>query len=460
MSANAAADTQPVPNSLSSARLAWASGLLLLIYVLNYVDRIIISVLGEPIKAELGLSDTEIGILSGIGFSLLYSLVSFPLARMSDRGSRTRLITVCLVIWSVFTMASGWARNAVQLFTFRLGVGVGEAGYAPAAHSLLSDYYPPHRRAFALGIFQIGAPVGIMIGSFGGGWLASEIGWRMTFVAAGLPGLFLALLAAFTMIEPKRGAHEKTDVAAEPTPPVRDLVAALRKRRSVIYMMAGLTITTIASLGLTQFLVPFFIRVHTYSLAEASVMLGIVAGLAGAIGALAGGYFGDRLGSRDPRNYGRIAIAGTLMAFPLYLGGLLQSSPLLGICLMFFGPAGFFLGAPVTYVVVQNLMPPRMRATMAALLLTMMALLGGLGPVATGWLIDTFAHLNFAQSVGGDYAAICGQGGSAIAACREALSDATRMGMVLTTLLLPISAACYALAIKHLPADTEKAALG
>ncbi len=440
------------PRELARGQIWWATTLLFLIYAVNYVDRIMISILGEPIKNELGLTDTGIGVLSGLGFSLLYSIASFPLARYSDRGSRTRLLTICLLAWSSFTMLSGMARTATQLFFLRLGVGIGEAGCAPASHSLISDYYPPEKRAFALAIFSIGAPVGIMIGSFGGGWLASEIGWRWTFVVAGLPGILLAILSATTMREPPRGRHDGPRPAPANPNSLRAAGTAFLARRSVVFMTAGIVTTTVSSLGLTQFLAPFFIRVFGYSLTEASIVLGLLAGLAGAIGTLVGGILGDRLGPRNPRNYGFIAVAGICIAFPAYLAGLLQPSATTAIALIFLGPVGFFVGAPVTYAVAQNLLPAQMRATGAALLLVLLALVGGLGPVITGALIDHFLHANAAAA-----GTTCAGIATDPAACGAALAAATRTGMALTTFLLPVAACLYLMAVRYLPADSRAA---
>ena len=176
-------------------------GVLVVTYTFNFIDRQI-GILVEPIKRDLGVSDTFMGLLTGLAFAVFYTLMGIPIARIADRANRRNLIAVALAIWSTFTALQGIAQNAWQLMVFRIGVGVGEAGCSPPSHSIIADYYPQNRRASALGIYSLGIPVGILFGFFVGGWMEQYFGWRWAFFVVGLPGLLLALVVRFTVKEP------------------------------------------------------------------------------------------------------------------------------------------------------------------------------------------------------------------------------------------------------------------
>ena len=186
----------------------YALGILVVVYTFNFIDRQILSILLEPVKADLGLSDTAMGMLTGFAFAMFYATLGIPIARYADRSNRRNLIALALGIWSFFTALSGVAQNFWHLLAARIGVGVGEAGCSPPAHSMIADYYPAEQRATALGIYSLGIPIGIMFGLFAGGWINEFFGWRMAFFVVGLPGIILALVVRFTLAEPPRGLAE------------------------------------------------------------------------------------------------------------------------------------------------------------------------------------------------------------------------------------------------------------
>jgi predicted MFS family arabinose efflux permease len=374
----------------------YALALLTLLYVANFVDRQLIGILGQPIKQELGLSDAQLGMLGGLAFALFYTTLGIPIARIAERRSRVAVIGVSVAIWSVMTALGGLARGFPHLLAARLGVGIGEAGYVPAAQSLIADLYPRERRATALSIFSLGIPAGMLIGAIAGGWLAQSLGWRTAFVALGLPGLILALLVTTTLREPARGSQDQQPFAERIA--FRAIIAILLRSPAFIHMAAGASIASVAGYGLTSFAVPVLIRTFNLPLAQAATGYGLVAGTAIGLGIGLGGWLSDKM--RAP---GAVAAGGALVAaigFPLMLAagdprlfGLLAFLPLAGAHL-YFGP---------TYGVTVNSVGPAARATAIAILVMAMNAIGlGLGPWGVGLLSDHFA----ATALPG-YAALC-----------------------------------------------------
>ena len=211
---------EPLGSSYSPAYLRYALGLLCVVYVVNFVDRQVLSILLQSIKEDLGLSDLQLGLLSGTAFGLFYATLGIPIARLADRSSRKGVIAVCLAIWSAMTALCGTASGFATLLRYRVGVGVGEAGGSPPAHSMISDYFPPERRASALGVFSLGVPLGILVGFLAGGWLDEALGWRKAFIVVGLPGVLLAAVVALTLREPQRG-HSEGLASAQGASPAR-----------------------------------------------------------------------------------------------------------------------------------------------------------------------------------------------------------------------------------------------
>jgi predicted MFS family arabinose efflux permease len=363
----------------------YALVLLTLLYIANFVDRQLIGILGQPIKQELGLSDAQLGLLSGLAFAIFYTTLGIPVARIAERRSRVAVIGVSVAIWSAMTALGGFARGFPHLMLARLGVGIGEAGYVPAAQSLLADLYPRDRRATALSIFSLGIPAGMLIGAIAGGWLAQSLGWRTAFVALGLPGLVLALLVTFTLREPARGGQD--DASEADRVALGTILRTLMRSPAFIHMAAGASVASVAGYGLTSFAVPVLVRQFELPLREAATGYGLVAGIAIGLGIGLGGWLSDKV--RAP---GSVAAVGALIAaigFPLVLSandprlfGVLAFVPLAGAHL-YFGP---------TYGVTVNAVGPAARATAIAILVMAMNAIGlGLGPWGVGVLSDYFA---------------------------------------------------------------------
>lgn len=386
------------PRAIDSRHAAWSLALLVLLYVVNYVDRQILAVLLEPIKRDLGATDTEMGFLSGLAFALFYTLAGVPIARFADRGSRRAVIVTGVVVWSAMTAVCGLARNFVQLAAARVGVGIGEAALNPAAHSLIADYFPPNRRATALAIFNIGGNVGVMLGFFAGGWIGETFGWRQAFMVVGLPGLLVALLARLTLLDPPRSAAisaSQTQGEPDAIPSFREVVRTLVAKRTFVHLSLASAFYVFAAFGCTIWAPSFLIRVHGFGLTEMSIAMGLVQGIGGGLGTFLGGFITDRASGRDPRRFVWIPAFAGVAAVPCLLVFLF--APNAPLALAGYAPAMvlsvFFVGP--TYSVVQSLAHPRMRAQAAALLLLTMNFIGlGIAPLVVGVLNDAL-HARF-----------------------------------------------------------------
>jgi MFS family permease len=452
---------------------------LLLAYTFNFIDRTIVATIGQAIKVDLKITDTQLGLLGGLSFAVLYTLLGIPIARLAERWNRVSIISLALVVWSGFTVACGFAGNFVALLAMRVGVGVGEAGCSPPSHSLISDYFEPKRRASALSIYAFGIPLGSMIGAVAGGWLAKTYGWRVAFMVVGAPGMILALLVKLLVKEPPRGHSDSLerpalpeDIPAEAAPApaganwlrteISELSAVTRDLFShwpVFNLVLGATLTSIAGYGVGQFSSPYFIRTFALDYATVGLVFGLVAGFSSGLGTLAGGFVSDWASRRDARWYALIPAIGLAIATPIYVFAYRQPDWRVAAAILLLPGVFHYTYLGPSFGVVQNLVAPRRRATATAVLFLFINLiaLGG-GPLFTGWLIDQFGQFDFthpgvrhiwpalrsiaagpAQASGERFAALCPGGAApagatpvAAARCREALVAATRQGIVLT----------------------------
>ncbi len=373
---------------VSQGYARYVLGVLFVVYVFNFVDRQILSILLEPIKRDLGASDTAMGFLSGIAFALFYTTAGIPIARWADTGTRRSVIALGLAVWSAMTALSGLARSFAQLALARVGVGIGEAACSPPAHSLIADYFPPERRATALAIYSMGIHVGILVGFLAGGWINEYFGWRQAFFVVGLPGIALALVVRLSVAEPARGMAEGR-AAEEQPPPVAEVLGFLWRRRSFRHLSLAAALSSFAGYGAATWSPAFLIRVHQMGTGEVGTWLGLITGLAGAGGALLGGALGDRAGRADQRWYLWLPAAATLLGVPFAAAFFLW--PQAHQALLFLIPstlAGAMWLGP-TFSVTQGLARLRMRAVASAILLFVINLIGlGLGPQSVGILND------------------------------------------------------------------------
>ena len=363
-------------------------GVLVVVYVFNFIDRQILAILAPAIKDELLLSDTQIGALSGVAFGIFYATLGIPIARLADRYSRVSIISICLSIWSLMTAFSGLATNFVQLLIARIGVGIGEAGGSPPSHSLLADYFAPGKRATALGIYALGVPIGILFGNLAGGWIGEIFGWRQAFFLVGIPGVFLAVILKLTVKEPPRGYTEEkpTDTS---TVPFRTVLKTMWGFTSFRYICLGAGTQAFVGYGAIAWMPSFLVRAHDLSIGEVGTALGLIIGIFGGIGTLLSGVIGDKLGAKDVKYYMLVPAYGFLIAVPagaavflvdeLYLVLAIYSIPAFMVNL-YTGP---------TFAMTQSLAPLAMRAAASALLLFMINIIGLVfGPTTVGIISD------------------------------------------------------------------------
>lgn len=372
----------------SPAARQYALSVLVVVYTFNFIDRQILSILIEPIKAELGLSDGQLGLLAGFAFAAFYATLGIPIARYADRSNRRNLIALALAIWSGMTALSGLAQNFWHLLVARIGVGVGEAGCSPPAHSMIADYFPASKRSTALGIYSLGIPAGIMFGFIAGGWMNEFFGWRTAFFLVGIPGVLLALLVRFTVREPTRGMSEGRAVVGE-QPRMMETFRYLWTKRAFRHLAFGGALTAFVGYGLVNWIPAFLIRSHGMGTGEAGTWLGLILGVPGGIGIALGGYLADRFGARDARWYLWIVTVSLLVALPFGIGVYLAPGAYLALALLVVPVAlGNFYQA-TTFAQTQGLVTLRMRAVAAAVLLFILNIIGlGLGPSFTGYLSD------------------------------------------------------------------------
>jgi predicted MFS family arabinose efflux permease len=458
---------KPATATYSRGYLIWAMGLLFFVYTSNFIDRTILSVLQQPIKEELKLSDSQLGMLGGLAFAVLYSTLGIPIARLAERHSRKGIITASLVVWSAMTALCGYAQGYGSLFAFRVGVGIGEAGATPPAHSLIADYFPPQRRATALSIYSLGIPIGVLAGSALGGLIAQTYGWRPAFAIVGLPGLGLAVLTQFTLREPPRGHSEGGEAVGAAMPSLMDVVRRLLSRRSFVHVAAGAALASFGGYGVGSFAAPYFIRNFGLTLAQAGIVMGLIAGAAAAVGTLGGGIVADRAAKRDKRWYVWIPAIGLAVATPMYVVGYQIPDWKLAVAVLLVPPMLHYSYLGPSFGVMHNLVSPRMRATATALLFLVINLIGlGLGPTLTGMASDFYArhHFDVLTGLSGGFASSC-PGGRALAgapaqiasACHAASAFGVRWAIVTCAGSYGWAALHYWAAAKHLREDLASA---
>lgn len=369
---------------------------LLLAYIFNFLDRQILGILLEPIKSDLKFSDSELGVLTGPAFALVYSLVGLPLALLADRTSRSGVITAALAGWSAFTALCGTAGGFWQLFLFRLGVGLGEAGGVAPSYALIADYFPPSRRARALAVFSLGVPIGLGAGAILGSWIAHNFNWRTAFLAMGLAGLILSPIFKLVVRDPPRAKGATAPTLAE----LSAAFPVIARKRSFWLMAVAASLSSLCGYGLATWVASILIRSFGLSLIEAGQFLGALLLIGGTIGVFMGGWLADRLGKRDRRWYAWLPAIAWLITAPLYAVGLMSDN-LVFVWLLLLIPNALnilWLG-PVT-AAVQHLVEAPRRATASGAFLLINNLIGlGLGPLLIGTISDQLREAYGADSL-------------------------------------------------------------
>ena len=447
----------------------YALGLLFLVYVFNFVDRSILTLLAQPIKDEFQVSDTMIGLLSGPSFGLFYSILGIPIARLADRSVRRNVLVICLTVWSAMTAVCGLVLNFWQLMAARIGVAVGEAGGSPPSHSMISDMFPQAQRATALGIYALGIPVGSMFGALAGGWINEALSWRAAFLVVGLPGLLLAVLVRLTLREPPRGASEPrseladtststsdstSDSTSAPTnastsatrtataspntemPTFAEVLRVLWSRRSFRFMALAAGFHGFVGYGVGAFIPAMFMRVHGMGSADVGTAM-FFQGFAGIFGTFSAGFLADRLGRRDPRWYMWLPAIAAVLSLPFSIAVYLWTDAAQALWIYAIpNILGSYYLAP-SFAMTQGLVGVRMRALAAAVLLFMLTIIGlCLGPFLVGVMSDYIASHS---SLG---------------------VDSLRYALCVATLVVLAAAIANLLAARTLAADLANAASG
>jgi MFS family permease len=384
----------------------YAVWLLFVVYVFNFIDRQIVTILAEPIKRDLLIADWQLGLMTGTAFAIFYCTLGIPIARLAERRNRPWIIGLSLAAWSGFTALCGMVQNFWQLVLARIGVGVGEAGCTPPAHSLIADYTPKEQRASAMAVYSMGNPVGGLVGVVTGGLIADAFGWRAAFLLVGLPGAVLAIIVILSLVEPRIRQAAATARAATQSAQSSfgDVMRVLRRKRTFWLMAFGVSIVAFVGYGHAPFGASFFLRVHGAEIEQLAAQfglgpigfvglsLGLILGVAAGAGVYLGGIIADRFGARDIRAYMGIPGLAVLASVPIYTVALLMPTflPILPILAVNSVLVSLWQG-PV-YATVQNIAPVHMRATTASIFLFIANLVGlGLGPLAVGAASDILA---------------------------------------------------------------------
>jgi len=419
--------------TITTAARRYALVILAVVYMFNFIDRQILAILLPAIRDEFGVSDAWLGFLTGTAFAMFYIVLGIPVARYADRHNRRNLIALAVAVWSGMTALSGMAANFAQLALARIGVGIGEAGCSPPAHSMIADLYPPEKRSTAMGVYTIGISAGIMMAYLGGGWVAQNIGWREALLVVGLPGLVLAAIVRFTVTEPKRGHSEGREALGE-QPSFSKTLRFLSRRPSFVHMTVAAGLSSYVGYSVISFLPSFLVRSYGMPVDEVGIYLGLIIGIVGGSGFFLGGYIADHLGqSNHRRALSFIGVTVLLTAVP-YAAMFLSDSWQIAL-LLFLVPAAtanVYL-APVLSQA-QGLVSLRMRAMASALALLIINVIGlALGPLLTGVLSDVL-EAQFAEE-----------------SMRYSL-------LIVTSIILPWAGWHYIRAGRTIDADLERAA--
>ena len=397
-----------------------ALSLLLLVYIFNFADRVLLGVMAMPIKLDLGLSDTQLGLLGGTAFALFYATLGVPIAWFADRHSRTWIVTIAITVWSGFTALCGFATNFAQLFAARLCVGVGEAGGVAPSYSLISDYFPPHQRARALGFYSFGIPIGSALGLAFGGFIATTFDWRVAFIAMGVAGIIIAPVFKALVREPVRGGFD-VNVPANP-PRFGEALRILKGKPSFWLISLGSSLAATASYGISFWIPSFYVRSFDLVLGLVSMIYAGVILVGGVGGAWAGAWITDKFGPTRPTSYVLVPICALLFSLPFYIAAVTVGSAPLSAALLVVPTALGSMGYGPILTAIQHVSPPSMRTTSSAIFLLINNIIGlGLGSFILGFISDALL-LRFAEE-SLRYALIAGAGFYVLSAASYALAS-------------------------------------
>jgi predicted MFS family arabinose efflux permease len=439
---------------------AWLLTILMLVSLLNLADRQGLAAIAPAIKIDLKLTDTELGLILGLGFAIFYTLLGLPIARLSEHYSRARIIAISSAVFAAFLFLCSKSRGFTQILLYRVGVGAGDAGFGPPVASLLGDHYPERRRASAMTIVWLGAPLGALSGSMLGGWIAQHADWRLWFVGLSIPSLLVALLAFFTLKEPKRGLQDAVAPQGRPPSMWRVLKFMLAKR-SMVQVLIGAALAAIAMNGLGQFWGRYYTAVFHLGLFESGRLIGTIAVVAMASGLTIGGFGVSYLSDRDRRWYVWAPAIALVLSTPLLLLGITRPTINQAIWLIVAGHITLFVYFTPTLALAQNMVGADMRASASFVINIVFGLVGvGLGPTLIGKLSDLLAHHAFGA---GGFNALCPGGVAAsgadqtlATACLAASGAGIMQALCVFSMLFIWAGVHFLLAARHLEVDLDR----
>lgn len=378
--------------------------LLGLVYTFNYLDRQIVSILAEPIKRDLNLSDTQIGLVSGFAFAVFYTTFGIPVAWLADRANRVRVVAAACFLWSLFSGLCGLAGNFAHLLIARIGVGVGEAGGAAPSMSIISDYFPPHRRGGAIGLWSLGVPLGATAGVALGGWAAAEFGWRIAFLAVAAPGVLLSLLLVIFVREPQRGRFDGASTRAGPGPSIWQCVRDYFRNPTLALLLLAAATYSFVFNAFAAWAPALLMRTKGAQMSDIAQYYSLVIGAAMAIGMFISGYLADRYARRNPSAFAIIPAWALAIGVPFFVAGVIADEWSAALIWLAIPMAMNMMFVAPGMAIVQNIAPPEQRSTSAAILLFVNNLVGmGLGPLYIGMVSDWLAPL-YGPQIGLEYA--------------------------------------------------------
>ncbi len=421
------------------------------VYTLNFIDRILIGVVAQPIIEEFQLKDWQFGLLSGFGFALMYTVAGIPIARLAEHTNRVKIIAASVILWSAMTALCGVAGSFLALLVFRVGVGIGEAGCTPPANSIIADYFPPRSRARALAIYAMGVTLGSVLANLFGGPIAQAFSWREAFLVLGIPGILVGIIVLVTVKEPPRGYSDPVGTVRLQSLGIKDTLKLLGGKRTYWLNMIAATLVAFVGYAVSNFQAAFFQRAHEMSVAEVATQVSVPLGLAATFGTFFAGFLTERLSKRFPNCVAWIPGIGLLASVPLYWIGF--SSDSVGAATLILGIAAFlhysYLGAQ--YTICQGVADARSRATAIAIMLFIVNLFGyGLGPLTAGYLSDMFAgsalaaaNLSLDICKGTDAVLLQSVGAAGLELCRNAGAEGLREALKFITLIFAVGGLFY-----------------
>jgi MFS family permease len=444
---------------------------LLASYILNFIDRALLSVVAPQMKPELGITDTAFGLLTGFGFALLYTLVGIPVAQLAETRHRVWIMAICITLWSVMTALCGLSAPIViggatigafwVLLACRVGVGIGEAGCTPPANSLIADYYPPARRATALGYYAMGVTLGTVLANLVGGPVTDAFGWRIAFIVVGLPGVLLAGVMVLTVREPPRGYTDPPGTARRARATFRDALKEVGTKPAFWMVTIGSMFAAFGGYGINSFQSLFLNRSFGLSSGDAAVLVNTPVGLIGAVGTFATGWAAERLGKRHPNAIAWLPGVCLVASAPIHVWGFMTGQLWLCVTLLCLGGALKYTYLTGQYTIGQGVASAQARAVSVAILLFVVNLLGyGLGPLFTGALSDIIFAAQVADLGAPDLTRKACEGAARAAlsaplqaVCRIAHPESLRLSMIATSGAYALSGLFFLLTCRWLKRD-------